>query len=135
MGNAKSVRRTALFITIFLILVTAVSAGCLFAAATPSRGPVAEIYQNGVLIRSIPLDQVSEPFSFLIEGENGGRNLIEVRPGSIGVLQADCPDQICVRQGFIDSPLIPVACVPNGLVILIRNEAETVSESPDLTTY
>ncbi len=86
--------------------------------------PVAEIYVNGKLTDSIPLNRVSETYRFTVENESGS-NVVEVRPGSIGIVSADCPDKICVNQGFITDSHLPVTCLPHRLVICIRKENET----------
>lgn len=85
----------------------------------------ADIWQNGTLVQSIPLDSVSEPYTITLTGEDGCTNVIEVRQGSIGIISADCPDKLCVKQGFIDSSLLPITCLPNRVVIQLRtNDGE-----------
>lgn len=136
MENKKSIRTAALLIAAFLILVTAACMIYLTVVRNHTQSCVAEIYQNGDLIYTIPLDQVQEPYTLDIKGENGHVNRIEVRPGSIGIISADCPDLLCVRQGFIHSPAIPVTCLPNRLVIRLRSaENETIGAEPDAVTY
>lgn len=136
MKHKRSVNTAAVLITVFLILVTA---ACLLYLLIPRSGDgcVAQIYQNGQLIRSIPLDQVTEPYTFEVENAEGGINRIEVRPGSIGVIWADCPNRLCVHQGFVDSPAIPVTCLPHKLVIRLIPAQGTRTDSavPDATTY
>ena len=39
------------------------------------------------------------------------------RPGGIRVSFADCPDQICVDQGWLSGGRIPIVCLPHRLVI------------------
>lgn len=133
MENKKDVRAAAVAISVFLIIVTA---GCLFYLAafqTRSQNNVACIYQNGKLIMSIPLDQVTEPYTVDVTGEDGRVNRIEVRPGSIGMLSADCPDHLCVKQGFIHSGAIPITCLPNGVVICL--ESSDGQDEPDAVTF
>lgn len=120
MDNKKSIRTAAILITTFLILVMAACLLYLMAVQNSSESCIADIYQNGQLIQSIPLDQVSEPYTLEIEGENGCYNRIEVRLGSIGVISADCPDLLCAKQGFIHTHTIPITCLPNKLVIRLR---------------
>lgn len=104
--------------------------------ATNSGKITADIYQDGELIQSISLDSVEEPYTFTITGDNGCRNEVEVRPGSIGIISADCPDKLCVHQGFIHSSLLPVTCLPNHLVIQIRTEEnEAKNDTVDIVTY
>ena len=136
MENKKSIRTAALLIAAFLILVTAACLLYLLTVRNHTQGCVAEIYQNGKLILTITLDKVQEPYTLDIEGENGHVNRIEVRSGCIGMISADCPDLLCVRQGFIHSPTIPVTCLPNRLVIRLRPAENTSTDAePDAVTY
>jgi len=97
---------------------------------------IADIYQDGKLLQSIDLHQVTESYTFTVNGEHNCSNEIEVRPGSIGILSASCPDKLCVQQGFIDSTLLPITCLPNRLVIQLRlqdNSSDTIT--PDIMGY
>lgn len=120
-------------------LLILLSAACLLSILLPrSRGEgfTADIFQNGRLISSIPLDEIREPYTFTVTGERGCTNEIEVRPGSIGIISADCPDKLCVLQGFISDSRLPVTCLPNRVVILLRGNTETAdSVTPDIITY
>ena len=95
----------------------------------------ADIYQNGELIYHINLSEVTEPYTFTVTGDNGCTNEISVQNGSIGILQASCPDKLCVHQGFIHSSLLPITCLPNHLVIQVREEATDSKIEPDIVTY
>lgn len=133
--DKKSTRIATLLIVVFLVLVTVACLLYLLAVQNPAKGCIADIYQNGKLILSIPLDRVKEPYSLDIEGDNDCVNHIEIRPGGIGVTWADCPDKLCVNQGFIHSPAIPIACLPNRLVIILRTVKDSDSDTPDIITY
>jgi len=85
----------------------------------------AVIYKNGELIDEIRLSSVTEDYEFTVDGTN----TILVRHSEIGVIKADCPDQICVKTGFIESGIIPIICLPNRLEIRIKggeNELDAV---------
>lgn len=92
------------------------------------------IYQNGTLLERISLSEVTEAYEIRVDGPNGSFNIIEVRPGAIGVTQADCPDQICVKQGFQSSCVLPITCLPHRLVILFSETAEEDTPT-DVITY
>ena len=91
----------------------------------------AYIYQNGSLIQTVNLSEVTEPYSFVIESPDGGFNTIEVRPGAIGICDADCPDKLCVSMGYADSSLLPIICLPHSLVIQVAEK----EEAADIVTY
>ena len=118
--------KKAFIITISLIALACVSLIAIFALVRKSlleQDMIADIYQDGNLIRSIPLNHVEEPYIFTLTDTDGGTNTIEVRQGSIGIIAADCPDKICVNQGFIINSLTPITCLPHRLVIEIRGSS------------
>ena len=132
--HKNSYKKTAVILTAVIVMLTLVSLLALF--DIHRRGAercTAYIYQNGELLYSIDLSTVTESSSFVITDDTGGTNTVEVRPGSIGISDADCPDRLCVRQGFIENTLLPITCLPHGLVIeLHRTE---ISDTPDTITY
>lgn len=82
--------------------------------------PVAVIMQDGVEIQRIDLTNVQMPCEWSIYDAKGGENVIRVEEGRIGVVSADCPDQVCVRQGYIENSVVPIACLPHKLLIEIE---------------
>lgn len=89
----------------------------------------ADIYQDGMLLESIALDKVEKPYTFTVTGENDSQNEIEVSQGRIRILSANCPDKLCVQQGYISTSLIPITCLPNHLVIQVREEKTSAAEN------
>lgn len=130
-------------ISAFLILIVIFCLLWITSSGNPSGSAdgaikiTAEIYQNGELTQSISLSEVTESYTFVVHGENGCENEIEVRPGSIGIISASCPDKVCVNQGFVDNSLLPIVCLPNNVVIQVyeENEIEFDIGTPDVTSY
>ncbi len=87
-------------------------------------GTVANVYQDGVCIRSIDLSRVTESERIVIEGA-GGANTILVEPGRICIEAADCPDQVCVNTGWISDSAAPIVCLPHRLVVRIEGGTES----------
>ena len=106
----------------WVLIVAAVLAVSLLAAAVvrlaSPGGSVAEITVDGQVVERIDLDRVTEGYTFTVEDE-WGSNTIQVEPGRIRVLEADCPDQVCVRQGWISDEVTPIVCLPHRLVIQV----------------
>ena len=98
-----------------LVVVACLACAALLALrATP--GTRAQILQNGQLLREVRL---SEDTEFTLSAP-GGSNTVTVRDGRICVSHATCPDQVCVKQGWIHTDATPIVCLPNGLVIQIK---------------
>ena len=82
-------------------------------------GNIAYVYQSGELIDEINLDTVTTPYTFRVENDRGEYNVISVEQGRISVIEASCPDHICMNTGWISDGVFPIVCLPNELVIQI----------------
>ena len=51
---------------------------------------------------------------------NGGTNILVIEDGAAYMLEADCPDHICINQGAITKSGVPIICMPHRLVIQIE---------------
>ena len=87
-------------------------------------GSVVEIVQDGVVLREIDLSAVTQAERFTVEWREGGSNTVCVEPGRICVSEADCPDCICVRQGWLSDQATPIVCLPHRLVIRVKGETD-----------
>lgn len=136
MKPKQSYQKAALIITLFLIILSAGSLTYLMLPAKNGTEYTADVYQDGILIMSIPLSGSEDNKIFIIEGENGCVNEIEILSGSIGIISADCPDKLCVRQGFIRDSKLPITCLPNRLVIRLRPSSGNLDAAmPDAVAY
>ena len=66
---------------------------------TRSHGRQVEILQDGKILYTLDLAQAEDQTFTVTYG--GRTNEIEIRDHQIRVKAADCPDQICVHQGYI----------------------------------
>ncbi len=116
-------KKAMIGISIFLCLVFICSLLFLICMYREKGGgnAYACIYQDGILVKTVSLEKED---TFLIEGKNGAYNKISVKNGSIGVIEASCPDFLCGRMGYISKGPIPITCLPNRLVIEIEGERE-----------
>ncbi len=85
------------------------------------QGTRALISIDGKPYRTVDLSSVKEPYEILIETEYGS-NTILVEKGAISVIEADCPDLICVHQGRLSTAGVPIVCMPHRLVIQIEGD-------------
>ena len=106
-------------VILFLLLAAvAASAAWLLLRDGDTDAPTARILRDGVLLEEIDLDQVDEPRSLVLEDESGS-NTVQVERGRIRISEADCPDQVCVKQGWISGGAVPIICLPHRLTIEI----------------
>ena len=50
---------------------------------------------------------------------NGGTNILQIRNGSADMIQADCPDKLCVNQKAISKNGESIICLPNKVVVTV----------------
>lgn len=129
MKNKKNYAERMLFLSLCVIIIISIIVCVMMLMEQKSKTKAGEktarIYQNQKLIREINLDEVKEAYTIEISGEHGEYNVIEVRPGEIGMKSASCPDELCVQMGFIRDGKMPVTCLPNKIVIeIIQKENE-----------
>ncbi len=105
-------------------------------AGKGEQAVIACIYQEGTLLYRIPLSRVTESYTIKVTSQHGNENIISITPGSIGMESANCPDKLCVKQGFFSTPSIPITCLPADLVIVLEWEnAEASDKDVDMLTY
>ncbi|SHF56470.1 hypothetical protein SAMN02746089_02168 [Caldanaerobius fijiensis DSM 17918] len=51
-----------------------------------------------------------------------GKDILMVKDGGIKVIYAECPDKICIKEGFIDKPGQSIVCLPFRIVVEIKGE-------------
>lgn len=130
-GNAekaaeKKNKSTAVLIVITVVMLVFTGLASLWIVTKKNENKTAYIYQQDKLIYTIDLNRVEESYRITIEGNDGCENIIEVRHGEIGIISADCPDKVCVDMGFIGDGLVPVVCVPNGIMIVVKSDGGDV---------
>ena len=76
-------------------------------------GEEAVITVDGRELYRLPLSEER-----VIELECG--NTVEISGGSVRVLWADCPDQVCVNMGPISDGTSPIVCLPHKLAVTVE---------------
>ncbi len=91
---------------------------------TSGSGNYAAITIDGKPYKTIDLSRHRGDEQFTVATEHG-YNVIEVRNSSIGIIEADCPDHLCIKAGFIENPGELLVCLPHKVMIEIKTEAST----------
>ena len=103
------------------------AAGSAVVLSLPPRDRV-DIVSDGKLIRSVDLASADDEV-FDVEYD-GHVNTVEIKDHRIRVLSADCPDNTCVRMGWLTGAGAPIVCLPHRLVIQFASGGD----GPDAVT-
>ena len=94
--------------------------------------PILEIYLIDGTYEIIDNDSVvsidEENYLYIVSGVNGDV-VIEYKDNQVRVIDEISPKHICQVQGWSSSPLTPITCLPNNVVIII--EADKSDDDPD----
>lgn len=53
-------------------------------------------------------------------GNNAKINTIEIKDGRVRMLEASCPNHLCIRQGWIRFEGQSIVCLPNKVTVIVR---------------
>jgi hypothetical protein len=109
--------KTADWILIGGLLVVAAVAFLLL-RRTPTGG-VVEVQVDGTIVATLPLDVDT---TYAIDGVGGGHNTLVIADGKATIIEATCPDGVCVRHRAIDKAGQSIICLPNKVVVRVVGE-------------
>lgn len=117
--NNKSKIRYDIILIIGLLVITMVIA--MAVRFTQKTGKTVVVSVDGVVKYTFLLD---EDIEFKIEGYEGGTNYLVIKDGEAYLTEASCPDLLCVHMGKISSQGQSIICLPNRVVVEIRDDNE-----------
>lgn len=107
-------------------LIACILCGAIFLGAhnllLPFRKTAASLVEVRIRGEKVAELSLTEENTFLFHS-GANRLLLEIRGGRVRMAQADCPDQLCVRHGWISRTGGAIVCLPNQFVAEIRGES------------
>lgn len=95
-----------------------------------NAGRIATIEIDGEVYGEYDLEKVGNK-DIELELPGDAHSLVEFKDGMVRVREANCPDQVCVRTGWISKPGEIIVCLPYRIIIKISGEKQDV----DINTY
>lgn len=112
-------------ILIGIILIIAALIGVAFRAFWPTRGDMLRITIDGELydLYNLNEDQIIEI---------NDTNVCQIQDQTVVMVQADCPDHLCMKQKAIKSGQGgTIVCLPNRIVLEIVKQSSEDNNIPD----
>lgn len=60
---------------------------------------------------------------------NEGSNILKIKNRKVNMIQADCPDQLCVHQKPISSDHMSIICLPNKVFVEIQSKESSAVDA------
>ncbi|MBR5565792.1 MAG: NusG domain II-containing protein [Roseburia sp.] len=118
----KTKKNDILLIGVILVLALAAYVGVSIFQDATTHNAEALVLIDGEEYGRFPLDtDVVER----IELPDGSYNVLVIEEGKADVTEASCPDGICVNHRAVSRQKQSITCLPNKLVVEIRNGEES----------
>ena len=117
-NNGKVNKKNQVMLTIILFLGILAVSGVIILfmgnqKTTPGRR-VRIVLGNDILY-NFDLD-AAEDTTFTVESPKG-KNVVCIKSHEISVIEADCPDGVCVGMGVLEENYLPIVCLPHEFFI------------------
>lgn len=114
-------KRNDIILVALIILAALLGMGGLkyYQSGRESTQIIAVISQNKEVVERIDLNKVTKSREIKLSGNYD--ETIVVEKGRIRFKEADCPDKICVKTGWLQKPGDVAVCLPNRAVIKIED--------------
>lgn len=107
------------WILIIMILLVALSAFIMHHALQQTGSGQVVVKINGAIEGTYDLN---DDRKILI---NDGSNVLVIKNGKADMIEADCPDKLCVEQRTISKNNESIICLPNEVVVEIKSTIES----------
>ena len=124
-GSEESVKKNDIYLMV-AVCALAFIIWLMQHGNTQSAGSVITVRQDGELIGTYSL---AEDNTLTFKDTQGGENVLEICDGEARMLEADCPDQLCVKQKVISRKGESIICLPHRLVIEVTEGEENTVDA------
>ena len=131
----KSLKRLDIII-ILLLLVLSFTPNLIFSKTISKNynSTYANIKVDGKFYDNIHLSSFEGEKTFNIKTKNG-TNTILVENNTIKIVEANCNDELCVKQGEASKVGQNIICLPNKLIIEIKGDEKDSSEDDMILSH
>lgn len=90
------------------------------------QGSRVEVFLDGELYGTYSLEKEQE-IPILIDGEV--ENILKIEGGEADMIEASCPDKLCVHQKAISKDNETIVCLPHKVVVQVISDTESEFDS------
>ena len=81
----------------------------------------AEITVSGKLYKNVPLSAHKGEDIIEVKTDQG-INVVSIKDDKVAIIEADCPDKICMGPGYINKVGESLVCLPHKVMVEIKGE-------------
>jgi hypothetical protein len=112
---------------IILILIILLAVGAYFGITKYNESKEgelkAEIYVNKKLYETVSLNEEKT----ITINQDGKINVVHVHDGGVEIEDANCPDDVCVKTGFVNTKSRGIVCIPHKVQVkIVGGDGDTI---------
>ena len=110
------------FVYIFIILLVGLSFIGLKSMGNHEGKVLVQVESDGSIIESVEMSGPEAEGSvreLRIDAVDGGYNIVRISADGVEIIDADCPDRLCVYSPSIKNPGQSIVCIPHKLIVRI----------------
>ncbi|KOA18983.1 hypothetical protein CLHOM_27230 [Clostridium homopropionicum DSM 5847] len=121
-----------IIVAFFVIIAIVLGIIFKFAFNKDYNNKYVEIYVKGQFYKKVSIKDNNFKEEIDIKTDLG-ENIVQIENGGVRIVDADCPDKVCIKDGFKDKVGSVLVCLPHKVVIQIKgqsteNEVDEVSQ-------
>lgn len=119
MLKGKHIKPGDLLVTIILLIASFVPFYTLLSPKKESNSVTAIIKVNNRQVKKLPLDH-----DVIWKYRHGNKlNVIQVKDHKIKIIDANCKDQICVKEGWKSKSEETIVCLPHKFLVELKDDS------------
>lgn len=108
-------------ILVTILLILAIVSYNVIKYINNENGAQIQVVIDGEVSETFPLD---EDITYKIIISSTDYNLLIIKDGAASIIEATCPDELCVKQKEITKNGESIICLPNEIVIRVVGDVE-----------
>lgn len=109
-------RKSKIYLAAFAAAIIVCAGGIALLQLAPKQ-EIAQIYLDGELVQELHWGALTAPQEIPI----GDGNILCADGDGVWMKSADCPDQLCVKQGKIHNGSRSIVCLPNRVTVTLKS--------------
>ena len=118
MSKKEKMKKGDILLITLIGLIGVVSLLWMFWSRSQATALTAVVNRDGKVLYEIDLNSVEETSYITID--KGLEVVLQVEKGRIHFLEADCPDKICIKAGWLTKPGDQAVCLPSKTIVRIE---------------
>lgn len=104
-----------------IVILSLLAYGIVYFSSSGDNNKYISVQFNGSEFKRLTFTSKNDSYVYKLDIDEG-LNIIEVEGDRVHMIESDCPDKLCIKQGYISKVGEVLVCVPNKVVVEIKSD-------------